>query len=170
MKLYKRQFVLGASCAFFVVSAIAAGNPDETLVKAAAQGGMAEVKLGQLAADKAQNPKVTQFGQKMVADHSKAGDELKSVAQQKMITLPGDIAPKDHALMTRLSGLSGAEFDKAYMSAMVKDHETDIADFQKEADNGRDPDFKTFAGKTLPTLQEHLRMAKEASSAVGAAQ
>jgi putative membrane protein len=169
--MYKRnRFVLLAGCAALASVLMAAGNPDESFARSAGQGGMAEVKLGQLASEKAQNPKVKEFGQKMVGDHSKAGDELKSVAAKKNVTLPSDVTSKDQALAMRLSGLSGDAFDKAYISAMVKDHETDVAEFQKEADKGQDPDFKAFAGKTLPTLQEHLRMAREAASAVGATQ
>jgi putative membrane protein len=151
------------------VGAFAAGsNPDMSFAKDAAQGGMAEVKLGQMAASQAQNPKVKAFGQKMVDDHSKAGNELSSIAQRKNVTLPADVSSKDKATMDRLSALSGDAFDKAYMSDMVKDHQTDVADFQREANSGKDDDFKGFAAKTLPTLQEHLRMAKDAANAVGA--
>jgi putative membrane protein len=157
-----------ACCAVGIASA--ASNPDQTFVTKAAQGGAAEVKLGQLAASKGKNQKVKDFGQKMVDDHSKAGDELKGIAQKNGATVPGDITAKDNSLVNRLSGLSGDDFDKAYMSAMVKDHETDIAEFQREADKGGDADIKAFASKTLPTLRDHLQMAKDAASAVGAKQ
>jgi putative membrane protein len=82
--------------------------------------------------------------------------------------VPRSLNAKDNALMTKLSNLSGSDFDKAYMSATVRDHETDVAEFQKEADNGKDADIKGFASKTISTLQEHLRMAKETANAVGA--
>ena len=144
------------------------GSADMQFAQKAAQGGMAEVQLGQLAVQNASSDQVKQFGQKMVDDHSKANDELKALASQENMTLPTSLNAKDQATVTRLSNLKGAAFDKAYMRDMVKDHQMDIADFQKEANGGSDSGLKSFATKTLPTLQEHLRMAKEASSSVGA--
>ncbi len=141
---------------------------DQKFAKNAAAGGMAEVQLGQLALTKAENQKVKDFGQKMVDDHTKANDDLKAVAAQKNMTLPTTVMPKDQALMDKLSKMSGASFDKAYMSAMMKDHQKDISDFQQEANSGQDSDLKAFAAKTLPTLKSHMDMAKDASSAVGA--
>ena len=143
---------------------------DQSFVNKAAQGGQAEVKLGQLAAQKASNQKVRDFGQRMVADHSKAGQQLTSIAQKKSITPPSTLTSEDEALYNRLNGMAGADFDKAYMSEMVKDHQKDIDEFQNEADSGKDPDVKAFASRTLPTLREHLQMAKDAAAAVGASQ
>jgi putative membrane protein len=77
---------------------------------------------------------------------------------------------EDQALYKKLQGMSGSDFDKAYMEAMVKDHQKDIDEFQREADSGKDADVKSFASETLPTLREHLQMAKDAASAVGASQ
>src|SRR5689334_15410130 len=94
---------------------------DSTFVTKAAQGGMAEVKLGNLAKEKAESPDVKNFGQTMVTDHTKAGDELKQIASSKNITLPTDIDAKDQAKYDRLSKLSGAAFDRAYMRDMVAD-------------------------------------------------
>jgi len=139
---------------------------DKQFAMKAAQGGMAEVELGKLAADKGKSDDVKQFGQHMVDDHSKANDQLKSVAQQKNITLPTDLSAKDKALKNKLSGMSGDQFDKAYMAAMVKDHKTDIAEFQKEANSGKDSDIKNFASQTLPTLKDHLKMAQDANAKV----
>jgi putative membrane protein len=139
---------------------------DQEFAKAAAQGRMAEVQLGQLAMKSGQSERVTNFGKKMVADHTRAGDELKSIAQKKMIALPSDLSEQDKGLFTRLSKLNGAAFDKAYMDAMVKDHEADVADFEKEARSGADSDLRHFASKTLPMLKQHLQLAKAASGAV----
>ena len=145
-----------------------ASNPDEKFVMEAGKGGMAEVELGRMAVDKASNDDVKKFGQRMVDDHSKAGDELKALAQSKHITVPSEIDPKDRALRERLMKLSGPAFDQAYMQAMVNDHVKDVGDFSTEARAGKDPDVKAWAGKTLPTLEEHLRLAREANrSAVG---
>jgi putative membrane protein len=141
---------------------------DQKFVKEAASGGMAEVQLGQLAVQKASNSQVKQFGQRMVDDHTKANSELKSVASKDSITLPAEIDAKDKATYDSLSKLSGTAFDRAYMRDMVKDHTADVNEFQKEANNGANPDLKSFAGKTLPTLQEHLRLARETNNALGA--
>lgn len=141
-------------------------SADTNFVMKAAQGGMAEVELGQLAATKGTNDKVRHFGQQMVDDHTKANDELKTVVSSKGITLPTSADAKSETAKKRLSNLSGAAFDKAYMQDMVSDHQKDVAEFQKEADHGADPDVKAFAQKTLPTLQKHLQMAQDALNAV----
>jgi putative membrane protein len=139
---------------------------DTHFAKEAAQGGMAEVKLGQLAQDKGSNDSVKNFGKRMVDDHSKAGDKLKDVASQENITLPTDISAKDQATYDRLSKLNGAAFDRAYARDMVKDHQTDVAAFQKEANSGKVDSLKSFASETLPTLQDHLKEAKEMMKSV----
>ena len=125
---------------------------DSAWVMKVAKGGMAEVELGKLATEKAASDEVKKFGQRMVDDHSKANDDLKTLAQNKKITLPADMDPKEKALRDRLSKLSGAAFDRAYMQAMLADHRQDVAEFRKEANSGKDPDVKAFAAKTLPTL------------------
>jgi len=140
---------------------------DAHFAKEAAQGGMAEVKLGQLAAEKGSNDSVKSFGKRMVDDHSKAGDKLKEVASRESITLPTDMSAKDQATYDRLAKLNGAAFDRAYARDMVKDHETDVAAFQKEANAGREDSLKSFASETLPILQDHLKQAKEMMKTVG---
>jgi putative membrane protein len=134
---------------------------DTQFAKKAAEGGMAEVKMGQLAQQKGTADSVKKFGARMVEDHTKAGDELKGVAAQEKIALPDDMDAKDKATYEMLSKLSGAAFDRAYAKFMVKDHEEDVADFSKEANNGHNPAVKDFATQTLPTLQDHLKEAKE---------
>lgn len=143
-------------------------SADATFALKAAQGGLAEVKLGQLAVEKASNPDVKSFAQKMIDDHSKANDQLKAAAGKDRMTLPNTMNAKDQSLYNKLSGLSGTDFDKAYMKAMVKDHEDDIKEFQKEANRGANPDIKSFASSTLPTLQQHLELAKSAEQKVNA--
>jgi len=140
---------------------------DNTFVTKAAEGGLAEVELGKLATEKASSDQVKQFGQRMVDDHSKANDELKTLAQQKNITLPTSISAKDKAERDRLAKLSGAAFDRAYMSAMLSDHKKDVSEFRVESTSGKDADIKAFAAKTLPTLEEHLKLAQDANKAVG---
>lgn len=136
---------------------------DQSFAKHAAIGGMAEVDLGQLAASKATNPDVKQFGQRMVDDHGKGNDELKSWASQKNVTLPADLDAKHKAEHARLDKLSGDAFDRAYMTLMVADHNEDVAEFQRESKSAKDPDLKAWAAKTLPTLQDHQKSAKEIS-------
>lgn len=114
-------------------------NPDSTFATKAAQGGMAEMQLGQLATQNASNADVKTFGQHMVDDHTKANDQLKQIAAQKGMTLPTSMDGKDQATYDRLSKMHGAEFDRAYMNDMVKDHQTDIAEFNREANHGRRP-------------------------------
>jgi|SRR4051794_11795435 putative membrane protein len=142
---------------------------DAAFIREAAIGGMAEVELGQLGAKNASSPDVKQFAQRMVDDHSKANDELKSLASQKNVTLPTGTDAKHKAVRDKLEKLQGAAFDSAYMSEMVKDHNTDVALFQREAKDGKDADAKAWAAKTLPTLQEHQKMAKDTHSKLGGA-
>jgi len=133
---------------------------DKRFMKEAAQGGLAEVELGQLATQKASNDDVKKFGQRMVDDHSKANDQLKQLASQKNVQLPQETNAKDKALKDRLEKLSGAEFDKVYMTEMRKDHKKDVAEFERESKTAKDPDVKSFASQTLPTLQDHLKQAE----------
>jgi len=142
---------------------------ERMFIRKAAEGGKAEVELGKLAQEKAASPEVKQFGERMVNDHSKANDQLKEVAQKEGVTLPTKLDAKDAATKARLEKLSGEAFDRAYMKDMVADHKTDVAEFEREARSGSDPDLKAFAQKTLPTLREHLRMASDAAAKVGAA-
>lgn len=142
-------------------------SADAHFAMKAAQGGMAEVKMGQLAADKAGSPDVKAFGQQMVDDHTKANDQLKSIAKDEGMTLPGDVNQKQQAMYDRLSKLSGADFDKQYVKSMVMDHQEDVKDFQKEANSGKDEKIKSFASQTLPTLQQHLDKIKSIQSKMG---
>jgi putative membrane protein len=141
---------------------------DQTFAKKAAQGGMAEVKLGELAAKQGASDKVKEFGQRMVDDHSKADDDLKQIAANKSITLPTDLDANNKALYTRLSSLHGAAFDSAYLKAMRTDHVKTIAAFKKEAAKGRDADIKGFASNTLPTIEEHYKMLQNTNSKMSA--
>jgi putative membrane protein len=146
-----------------------AGGASQSFLMHAAQGGAAEVELAQLAKDKASNADVKAFAERLEQDHSKANDELKSLASSKHVTVPEK--PSTYATNTKakLSKLSGAAFDKAYIAAMVEDHQKDIKAFEHEASAGSDADVKAFASKTLPTLKEHLQQAQQLAKSVGAA-
>ena len=136
------------------VSSVMTASPED-FMKAAAQGGMAEVKMGQLAAKNAKDPEVKKFGQMMVTDHTAAGKDLEAVAKKKNFTLPTDIG-SHQSTYDKLSKLTGADFDKEYVDEMVDDHEADLKDFQRQADNSTDPDVKAFAQKVVPVIQKHL--------------
>ncbi|WP_461128422.1 DUF4142 domain-containing protein [Spirosoma aerophilum] len=129
---------------------------NEFAVKAAT-GGMMEVELGRLAQEKAQSKDVKDFGAMMVSDHSKANEELKSIAATQNITLPTTLGEDEQKHVNDLAKLSGAEFDKKYVSLMVDDHKEDIDLFKKAAEDDKtNPAVKSFASKTLPTLQKHM--------------
>jgi putative membrane protein len=125
---------------------------DRTFVKKAAKGGAMEVAMGNLAVQNAKSDDVKSFGKRMVTDHSKAGEELKSIAEKKGAKMP---SKKPSVKWTS---------DKEYMDAMVKDHEEDLAEFQAQAKEGTDPDLKEFAEKTAKMVEEHLNLAKETQS------
>lgn len=135
---------------------------DRQFVIDAAQGGMAEVQLGQLALQRSTNPEVKQFAQQMIQEHTAANKQLMQIAAQKGITPPTTVGPKYEAAMMRLKQLSGEAFDQAYMNeAGVNGHLESAAVFQRQAALGQDPDLKAFAAKILPTVQGHLEMASE---------
>jgi putative membrane protein len=131
---------------------------DAKFAMTAAMGGMEEVEMGRLAAQKGASDEVRQFGQRMVDDHSKANADLMQVASSKGWALPAALDAKHQADMQKMSALSGEAFDRAYVKMMVKDHKKDVGEFQKESMRGADADVKSFATRTLPTLQEHLQM------------
>jgi len=122
---------------------------DKAFIKDAAKGGMMEVAMGRVAEKNATNSEVKTFGARMVKDHGKANEDLKGIAKEENVEWP---AEKEAGKW---------KSDKDYMDAMVKDHEKDLAAFEKEAKNGSDPDVKSFASKTAKTVREHLKMAKE---------
>ncbi len=164
--------VVGVLCMVAVCAAVAGAadkidKQDRKFIVEAAAGGMFEVKAGEMAAQKASNPEVKKFGERMVKDHTAANSELMSIAQSKGVTPPDKLKRGDQKNLDKLSKASGADFDKQYMSIMIKDHKHDIDAFKKEADKGKDPDVKAFAAKTLPTLQDHAQQARTVSGAVG---
>jgi len=135
---------------------IAVADDDSKFAVEAANGGMSEVELGKLAQMKATNAKVKEFAEMMVMDHSKANDELKALAKTKNITLPDSVNSESKDTAKKLTEKSGADFDKAYVSAMVDDHKKDVAKFEDASKNLKDADLKAFVDKTLPVLKGHL--------------
>jgi putative membrane protein len=135
----------------------------------AAQGGIKEVRLGELAQQQAATPEVQQFGQRMVQDHGQANDQLMQIAESKGIELPKAMPQEAQQLHDELQQKSGAEFDQVYMDDMVNDHEKDVEAFQQYVETGQDPDLKSFAEQTLPVLEQHLQLAQQTQERVTAA-
>lgn len=144
-------------------SAAQPSQPDKTFAAKAAQGGLAEVEVGQMAQQKAALPEVKQFGETLVTDHTQANQELQQIAQSEGIALPTQPSSNQQAESRKLQKLSGKKFDRTFVKDEIKDHRKDIAEFQNEAQSGTDPALKAFAQKTLPVLQKHLQMAQELS-------
>ena len=133
---------------------------DRRFIENAAQGGLAEVELGKLAAQKAQSPDVKQFGERMVQDHGKANQQLMQIAQQKGVNVPTALDGKHKRLHDKLSKAAPDKFDREYMDAMEDDHKKDVKDFREASKDAKDPDVKAFATQTLPVLEEHHKMAQ----------
>jgi len=139
---------------------------DRKFIEKAAKGGMAEVEIGRLAQEKASSAQVMQFAKRMVDDHSKANDQLKGLAALKGVTLPSEMDKGDRRDMDKLAKKSGADFDREYMKHMVSNHKKDVSEFKDEAKSAKDADVKTFAASTLPTLEQHLELAKSTEAAL----
>jgi len=188
MKKVKTSSLLFAACFFALVSCATKNNQEDSkevaeeqneakfddtkldddteFAVAAADGSMFEVQLGQLALTKASSPKVKEFAQSMVNDHTKANEELKSIAQTKNITLPSTISEEKQKDYDKLAEKSGADFDKAYSEFMVKDHKDDVDQFKKAAEKCEDAEIKSWAAEKLPVLESHLSMAESLEDAV----
>jgi putative membrane protein len=150
----------------FALSAVAADNKldrsDESFLRQAAENGHAEVEGSKLAVQKASDAKVKSFAQKMIDDHTKAGNELKTLADAKGVKVSSEPSLAQQASLKMLASQEGAKFDRSYADSLgVKAHEDTVKLFKKAASDAKDPEIKAFAGKTLPTLEHHLQMAKE---------
>lgn len=147
-----------------------AGNPkpdDRDFVTKAAIGNMAEVSLGKIAVDRATNPDVKQFAQRMIGDHTAVLGELKNLASQKSLTVPDAVGQEQQSVESKLSKLSGAEFDREYMKEMLKGHKDALSLFEKEAATGADTDLKAWSAKTVEAIKGHLRMAQDIAAKLG---
>jgi len=143
-------------------------NADAAAMKQLAQANLNEIEGGKAAASKAQSPEVKQFAQKMVDDHTQMLNDLKSLAQQKGVSLPDSASIKDMAQMKLMERSSGAEFDKKYMDEMVKDHQKDAKDVQDLVGKAKDPDFKAAVQKASTKINEHLELAQRIASSSAA--
>lgn len=142
------------------------GDQDKKFADAAAIGGLMEVMMGKLAATNAENSVVKSLGAMMVTDHTKANDELKKWASATGYTLPATLDAEKQKMYDDLKAKKGKDFDKKYTDLMVSDHKEDVEAFKKEASEGKEGSLKAFAGKTLPTLEHHLKESEKAKSTV----
>jgi putative membrane protein len=159
--LNARRFNQNSNSSTTIVTHARLSPADKKFVMEAAMGGMAEVQLGRLATEKGMSDAIKTFGQRMVDDHSAANSDLTTLASEKGITLPAALDAKHRAVLNRLTRLSGAAFDRAYARDMLNDHIQDVAAFKRESRMAHDTDVKAFAATKLPTLKEHLSMARE---------
>jgi len=149
------------SSVFGAKSSDKATDKETTFIKKAADGGMTEVELGKVAEKNAQRDDVKKFGQQMISDHSKANDELKTVASKLGVTIPDKVSAKHQSMIDAMSKKTGESFDATYVKAMIADHENDIAEFEKARGDVTDADLKKFIDDTLPVMKHHLEMVKE---------
>ncbi len=135
---------------------------DQKFIMMAAKGGMAEIEMARVALQKSSNDAVKQYAQKMIDDHTMAGDELKQLASNRGVTLPMELDAKQMVMMAKMQRLSSMEFDMMYVKeAGVKAHQDMEKLFMKESMSGKDMEAKAFAAKTLPVVRMHLQMARE---------
>jgi putative membrane protein len=133
---------------------------DQQFLMTAAGAQKAELALGQMAIQRAENEKVKQLAHRMVEDHIKAGQEVRKLAEAAGITLPDDPSVDPQKLGDTYSKLSGTEFDRAYVQHEVKNHQKNLAEFKKQTKKLKHPQIKQWASGTLPVLKEHLIVAK----------
>jgi putative membrane protein len=131
---------------------------DKMFLRKAAQGGMAEVKLGQLATEKGSSEDVKSFGQKMVDDHTKLNNDMAPIADSMGVRLPKDLNKEDQTEYDKLSALSGNDFDMEYLSFMVKDHHKDLREFRQEEASTTDPTLKAAVANGTKVIHEHMVM------------
>jgi putative membrane protein len=165
------RHMLAAGVLAFAVGFIAPAfsveeSVDQKFAAEAAKDSMAEVELGQLALKKSDDARVREFANRMIKDHSKANQQLESIAKSRNIVLPSEPGEKLQKAMKKLSGLSGKNFDQAYAEDMVQDHEEAVKLFQDYQREGTNQELREFAKQTLPTLQEHLAMAEKIETAL----
>ena len=162
----KVLMLLMLGCTTLLTAQTAVSKKDVKFAKCAAKDGMLEVKLGQLAQANASNADVKKHAMMMVEDHTKANDELKTVAAKKNIELPAALTSKQQKTYDKLAKLQGKEFDKKYSKCMVKDHKKAVCLFKKESKKGKDSELKSWAAAKLPTLEHHKEMWKETCKTV----
>jgi putative membrane protein len=173
----KRNLIPVALSVLVATSLLGAGSAmaqglsaeEQQFVKKAAAGGLAEVKLSELADNQASDPKVKDFAKQMVTDHTQANDELKPIAESNKIPVPTKLTGEHEVTYKHLEKLSGAKFDAAYIKVMVSDHDKTVSAFEEASSKVKDPSLKAFVDKTLPVLRQHQQHIHEIAASPGKA-
>lgn len=140
---------------------------DAQFMEKAAMGGVAEVRLGQIALQNAANEEVKRFAHDLVNDHTVADQQLRNIAEKKNVDLPAQPGEEHRRTAERLAALKGPEFDRQYLSEMVKDHQETIDRYREQTVQGQDAEVRAFADRNLPVLQQHLDRAKALHGKMG---
>jgi putative membrane protein len=162
-----KRVIVSLGSVLFILSSAANGicrdksEADQQFVNEAAQGGMLEVELGQLALKNGASSEVKNFGQQMVTDHTRLNDALGNAAKKDGLQVPTALSAEQRAEIQSLSKISGKEFDSNYAQLMVKDHTHDLAAFRKEESTTERPDLKKAIANAIPVVEHHLEMAKK---------
>ena len=165
-------WLLAATAAAFLPASGAQGDKQEapsahSFLQKAAEGQQAEIALGELASQRAEDQQVKQFGAQMVKDHRKARSEIRQLASKEGVLLPTELTGKHKDKQEQFARLSGREFDRAYMGYMLRDHRKDVKDFERRLKAIKDPQIQQWAEGTLPLLKQHLQQAQQISSLIG---
>jgi putative membrane protein len=134
---------------------------DRRFLQKAIQGGRAEVEMGRVAVQRGRSAQVRSLGARIVADHAQVNRELAEVVSRLRVMLPNHIGGEAAAGIRSLRSLNARRFDSTYIQMMVEDHRVDIAEFEAEVNQGSNGALREFARRTLPTLREHLRVARK---------
>ena len=152
-------FVIGWSFLLFAQEKKA--EPDKGFMMSAARDAVFHVEAGKLAVQRGSSEGVKKFGQQEIDHHTQTNNELAQLASKKGVMLPKKVNKKEQETLDKLAKLSGPDFDKAFLEMEIKDHSKDLSAFQKEAKDGKDPDMKAWAAKIVPTIEEHLKIARD---------
>jgi putative membrane protein len=156
-----------ALCGSVLAEDATVNSSDKSFIQGAYKDGLAEVKMGQMGQEKTANPDVKAFAERMVKDHDRANAELKSLADSKRVEVATEPSLVAQGRAKMMEGKSGSEFDKAFVDRALSDHKDAIDTFEKASTEARDPDVKSFATKTLPTLRQHLETAESLQQKIG---
>ena len=149
-------------------SAAVQGVADTAFVREVRTDNLLEIRAGGLAAKRSTNAAVKQFAQRMVSDHTTMGNEWTSLASRLRLGTTSALNAGQQQLLSRLTTIPAADFDREYMSWAVQDHQTNIATFQRLGPSAQSPELRQLAAKGLPILEQHLTMAQQVASQVGA--
>jgi putative membrane protein len=142
---------------------------DAKFLREAAAGGIAEVRISELAAERASSVEVVQLAHRLIDDHTRSNNRLLQLAGVKGITVPPELEEPDRARVERLAALPQGALDRAYVEEMVRDHEAAVARFERQVREGQDQDVRNLAADVLPNLREHLQIARNVERGLAAA-